>query len=111
MKQCKVYECKRRALGLTQKEVADLAGVSPATIVNFEAGNELSIPVFRTIKGVIDEQFNALERQESYERKILQYAFQLEYSREDEKLKTAALICLAANKLGIALINKEDEEA
>lgn len=111
MKQCKVYECKRRALGLTQSEVGELAGVSGSTVANFEAGKELSVPVFKAIKGAIDKEFEALDPQSLCEKKIVQYALQLEYEREDEKLKTAAYISMVAGKLGIALIRKEEEQA
>jgi transcriptional regulator with XRE-family HTH domain len=108
MKQCKVYECKRRALGLTQKDVADMAGVSSSTIANFEAGNEVSIPVFRAIKGVIDNHFKTLDEQQYAECKLLQYALQLSEEREDKKLKTAAYISMFASRLSLALINQQE---
>ena len=111
MKQCKVYECKRKALGLTQNDVAELAGVSSSTVANFELGKDMTVPVFRTIKCVIDDRFAALSEQEYIERKLLQYAYQLVEERPDEKLKTAGYITMFAGKLQVALCKREENES
>ena len=44
MKLCDAYKCKRLALGMTQAEFGEIAGVAGTVISKFERGEELSPP-------------------------------------------------------------------
>jgi transcriptional regulator with XRE-family HTH domain len=49
------FRLRRRRLGLTQKELAALCGVSHTTISNVELGIKSYIPTVRTIEAALSE--------------------------------------------------------
>lgn len=50
MRAYELIKCKRQALGLTQKEFAEIVGVSTGTISKFELGEQVSEVIFKVIK-------------------------------------------------------------
>ncbi len=57
MRNCDVLWAKRQALGYTQRELADLCGVSDATISNLENGKRITGENYDKIVKVIEESF------------------------------------------------------
>lgn len=110
MKRCKVYETRRRALGLTQAEVGKLAGVSGSAVSNFELGAEVSTPVYKSIIWAIDSEMRKLDRQEYIEVKLKSLVYQLEHENDAEKMMTLVYIGLNANKLQLELAKGSEED-
>ena len=104
MKMYKVMKTKREALGLTQAEVAEMAGVSSSAVSNYEIGREVSIPVATCIKAVIDNQFENLYKTDYFEAMILARALQLSEATETEKLINLGYITTYASKLQLELL-------
>jgi transcriptional regulator with XRE-family HTH domain len=98
-----IIKTKRIALGLTQSEVAELAGISISTISIFEQGEEVSKPVYTCIRTVLDDQFRSLDKKEYLEATILMHALQLGYASEDEKAAILSYITLNSSKLQLEL--------
>lgn len=103
MRMYEIIKTKRMALGLTQSEVAELAGISSSTILNFEQGEEVSKPVYTCIRAVIDDQFRSLDKKEYLEATICMHAMQLGYASEDEKEAILSYIILHSSKLQLEL--------
>jgi transcriptional regulator with XRE-family HTH domain len=98
-----IIETKRMALGLTQGEVAELAGISKSTVSNFEQGKEVSKPIYTCIRSVIDNQFKSLDKKEYMEATILMHALQLRYASDGEKSAILSYITLHSSKLQLEL--------
>jgi transcriptional regulator with XRE-family HTH domain len=79
MKMHDVLKCKRLALGLSQKELADMVGVSGSTISCFEAGEEVSALVYNGIKSTIDNCSKRLSKDEYLQMQIVAGAYSLAY--------------------------------
>ena len=103
MKMYKIIETKRKALGLTQAEVGELAGISKSTISNFEQGCEVSMPIFTCIKSVIEQEFRSLDKKEYLDAMILMHALQLKEANDDEKSAILSYIILHASKAQLEL--------
>lgn len=105
MKMCKVLETKRRALGLTQNQLAKLAGVSDATISNFELGKEVSMPISNSIKMAIDNEFGKLDRFEYMETMLTMHMMQYaEIDDDHEKLMCLSYMNTYIGKLQLELL-------
>ena len=110
MKRCKVYETRRKALGLTQTEVGKLAGVSGSAVSNFELGMEVSTPVYKSIIWAIDSEMRKLDKQRYIEVNLKALVYQLEYETDMEKMVTLTYISMNAAKLQLELFKSESEE-
>lgn len=111
MRMYKVMKTKREALGLTQAEVAELAGVSSSAVSNYEIGKDVSIPVATCIKAAIDSQFDNLYKTDYFETMLLARAIQLKEVTETEKLINLGYIITYASKLQLEILknlNRED---
>lgn len=107
MQRYKVYKCKREALGLTKTQLADLAGVSSSTIGNFESGQELTQPVWRSIIWAIDNEFTKLGKEDFMKTVLATQILQLFEEEDDlEKVKTLTYIQLNASKMQLELLKK-----
>ena len=104
MRMYKVLTSKRKALGLTQSEIGELAGVTNSTVSNFEAGEEVSIPVFNSIKMAIENQFAALGRLEYMEAMLKMHTIQLGDLEGEEKIICLGYISIYSNKLQMELL-------
>ena len=107
MRRNKVYEVKRRALGLSQAEVGKLAGVSGPTVSSFENGKEISNVYANAICRAIDDEFAKLDRVQYMESMLTKQVFELaEVETEEEKSVTLAYIALWTSKLQLELAKK-----
>lgn len=104
MRMYKVLTSKRKALGLTQSEIGELAGVTNSTVSNFEAGEEVSIPVFNSIKMAIENQFAALDRLAYMEAMLKMHTIQLGDLEGEERILCLGYISIYSNKLQMELL-------
>lgn len=109
MKTCDLIRCKRQALGMTQKELADIVGVSSNTISNFESGKEVSIPIFNGIKNGIEKAVSELNKEDYLKYSITYKAYKLDLESDAEKIKTLNYMLLDIAKLMLEL-NRNVEE-
>lgn len=110
MKICDMYRCKRVALGLTQKELAQIVGVSVNTIVRFEAGERMSESVFNDIRNAVEGYFKGLNRDEYFERRIFEGIYSLKYQTALEKIRTLNHMTVHIAKLVTDLVNDLENE-
>lgn len=73
MKSYEVYTSRRKALRLTQLDLAKLAGVNLLDVVNYEKG-EIIDDVFMKIKNTISEQYKTLDYVDHLKTRILEMA-------------------------------------
>lgn len=104
MRMYKVLASKRKALGLTQTEIGKLAGVSNTVVSNLEAGEEVSIPIFNSIKMAIDNQFAALDRLGYMEAMLKMHTIQLGDLEGEERILCLGYISIYSNKLQMELL-------
>ena len=104
MRMYKVLASKRKALGLTQTEIGKLAGVSNTVVSNLEAGEEVSIPIFNSIKMAIDNQFAALDRLGYMEAMLKMHTIQLGDLEGEERIICLGYIGIYSNKLQMELL-------
>lgn len=62
MKTCDVVWAKRLALDWTQKDLADICGISASTVSMLECGKRISDEAYKKIMTAIDDRFAALDR-------------------------------------------------
>lgn len=110
MKMYEVCKCKRMALGMSQGELAELAGVSPSTISNFENGDVVSTSVLKNIKYSIDDHINRLDDIERNRVILVANALGLQYQIPQEQLRTLAYINQTNGKLSLAVMNALTKE-
>lgn len=104
MRMYKVLASKRKALGLTQTEIGKLAGVSNTVVSNLEAGEEVSIPIFNSVKVAIDNQFAALDRLGYMEAMLKMHTIQLGDLEGEERILCLGYISIYSNKLQMELL-------
>lgn len=98
------------ALGMSQNELAQLAGVSTSTISNFETGEVVSTPILKSIKFSLDEYINRLDDIERLRVTLVSQAIGLQYQIPQEQLRTLAYIELTNGNLNLAIMNKLTHE-
>ena len=101
---CKGWYIYEKALGLTQTEIGKIAGVSASVVSNLEAGEEVSIPVFNSVKWALDNQFAALDRLGYMEAMLKMHTIQLGDMEGDERILCLGYISIYSNKLQMELL-------
>jgi transcriptional regulator with XRE-family HTH domain len=109
MKFCDVVRCKREALGMTQAQLAEVVGVSPQTISNFENGSDVSPAVFNSIRYGLEDICRNLSKEEYFEMQLLTSVMSLKYESEQRKLKTLQHIQVHAGKLALIIMENFEE--
>ena len=105
MKKCKLYKTKRLALGLSQKEVAELAGVSVSAISRFESGEEVSTPYMNSICKAIDDTWYRLGKMEEMQTRLRAQILQLEEEETDlDRLVTLGYLQKTVSNIQIELL-------
>lgn len=110
MRMYKILASKRKALGLTQTEIGKIAGVSASVVSNLEAGEEVSVPVFNSIKWALDNQFAALDRLEYMEAMLKMHTIQLGDMEGDERILCLGYISIYSNKLQMELLRVDKKK-
>lgn len=107
MKMHAVYRYKREALGLSQRDVAELAEVSHSSVSNFENGGDISIPYYHAIIRAIDDEYAKLNKTDFLITMLTKDALSLSDPRLEDKVKTLTYMQMNIAKLQLELM-KED---
>lgn len=110
MKMYEVIKCKRMALGMTQSELADIAGVSANTISQFERGEVVHTATLKSIKYSVEEYINRLDDVNRYRVLLVSQALGLQYQIPQEQLRTLAYMNITNGNLSMAVMNTLNKE-
>lgn len=110
MRYCDVFKCKRLATGLTQQDVAEMVGVSSATISKFEQGEDVTTVVFNGIRNAMDNYLNSLDKIDYLSAQIKSQVLMLDYQSERDQLKSLNYITMNIGRYGIELHKKVKED-
>lgn len=100
-----ISKTRRMALGLTQKELGEMAGVSAGTISKYENGEEISKPYEQQIRRAIDNRFDALSKDEWMYVSLKAQTFQInEETTCADKLLTIAYMQKTLSNIEIDLL-------
>ena len=110
MKYNKIAKATRLAMGKTQKEMAELIGVSNATISNFESEEKLSGPVYTVIKQGYCSLLNDLSKIDMLKKQILIQAYLLNEDSlsKTEKREISAWVTMYISKYQLELEKYDD---
>ena len=100
------FRCKRQALGMTQKEIAEKINVSSATISRLENGEQLGESVFYDIKYGLERYIATLDRERFLRFNIIYRVMQMGYETDEEHLLTLQNISLNCSKLSMEIAKK-----
>lgn len=84
MKPYEINAAKRTALGLTQKQLAEMCGISGATVSSYEAGGEVSYIVAKAIDRELKDRLKNLDFVEARKIGILTEAILLVKDKSKE---------------------------
>ena len=111
MRRHEVYAIKRRALGLSQQQVAEKAGVTNSTVSTFELGKEVSMPVAKVICWVIDEEFKKLDKKDYLKALIWAEVTEIcEEKYEENSLQTIGYLINNLGKLQLEILKSIKEK-
>ena len=109
----RLYEkviCQRKAMDISQEELAAIVGVDVDVISKFENGEELPKDVYKSIGGRLRDYIGRLDLERRLQISILSRAFELSYQGNYEKRHTLNYIIKDVGKLGIELYKPETKE-
>lgn len=109
----KLYErikCQRKAMEMSQAELAAIVGMDEDTISRFEAGEDLPGNTFKHIRGRLQDYISRLSPERRMQVSILSHAFSLSYQENYEKRHTLNYLTRDVGKLGIELYKPEIRE-
>lgn len=111
MKKVDVLRNRRLSLNLSQSEIAKMIGVSGGSISNVENGQDVSYPILLAYEQALEKKIQALDERERRERKIIEMAFSiLETSDDDDESATLDYILVEIGRLSILLDKKKKQE-
>jgi transcriptional regulator with XRE-family HTH domain len=102
------FKNKRLALGLTTREVAEMAGVSQTTVSNFESAEnsiKVSEPFKKAIQAVLNAEMHNLPKNRFLEAKLIENVLNAteNSTRPEEKLDLLISAINNASKMAIEL--------
>lgn len=109
MKMCDLYRIKRETMGLSQKKLADLIGISPGTISNFEASKKVNPAIFYAIRNAIDKEIDKLPEEERYTIVVLVAAYQMANESDRAKKRRGMLFMMKRATELLIFMDKDDE--
>lgn len=102
-----VMRRRRMAYGMTQAELATLAGVSPGVISRYEAGaDNVTEVVERAIISAMNDWWQSLSHDEKHQCKLLEWAYQLGEEDERYHVKTLSYMIREIGMYQVDLQNK-----
>lgn len=107
MKLCERIMCQRKAMEMTQAELAKIVGFDEDVISRFESGEEVPEHVFKSIRGRLQDYIGRLSLERRMQISIISHAFSLSYQESYEKRNTINYITRDVGKLGIELYKPE----
>lgn len=105
-----ICRTRRMALGLTQKQVAELAGVSATAVSRFEQGEDTSLPYVRSICKAVDDEMARLSREKWAQVNLVAQIMQLaEEDTNEDKLITLSYIHKSVSNIQIDILKAMKE--
>lgn len=111
MKKKDVLRNRRLSLNLSQTDIAAMIGVSNGSISNVENGQDVSYPILLAYEQALDKRIQALDERERRERKIIEMAFSvLDTTDDDDEAMTLDYILIEIGRLSVLLDKKKRQE-
>lgn len=111
MKKKDILRNRRLSLNLSQGDVASMIGVSNGSISNVENGQDVSYPILLAYEQALDKRIQALDERERRERKIVEMAYSILDTTDDEDESTTLdYILIEIGRLSILLDKKKKME-
>ena len=108
MRKYKVYKFKRQALGLTQVELANSAGMTANVVSRYEAGEEISEPYKIAINTVIDNLMRNLSETDYLQVQLHANMLQLnEEETDQDRLATLNYMAVYIGRLQLAIMKNQ----
>ena len=108
MRRYKVYKFRRQALGLTQAELANSAGMTANVVSRYEAGEEVSEPYKIAMNTVIDNMMRNLSEIDHLQVQIHANTLQLmEEENDQDRLMTLNYLAVYIGRLQLAIMKNQ----
>jgi transcriptional regulator with XRE-family HTH domain len=109
MKSYEVYTCRRKAAGLTRKQLADKCGIDVKIVEDYENGLWIDSKACNKIKDTLYWEFKNVDEVEHYRMRILELAMELKIERDgDYAMKNIAHMMVELGKLQMKIIDDMD---
>ena len=102
------YECKRMALGMTQREFAAIAGVDEGIISLFERGEYIDPVSFEKIKYNVENYIRNFNRRKYLTTRIIEEVLMLQVEPDEEHVKTLSHLMIHVSKLNMDYLTREE---
>lgn len=111
MKKQDVLRNRRLSLNLSQADIAAMIGVSNGSISNVENGQDVSYPILLAYEQALEKRIQALDERERRERKIVEMAFSvLDTTDDEDESTTLDYILIEIGRLSVLLDKKRKME-
>lgn len=111
MRKHEVLRNRRLSLNLSQADAAAMIGVSNGSISNVENGQDVSYPILLAYEQALDQRIQALDERERRERKIVEMAYSILDTTDDEdELTSLDYILIEIGRLSVLLDKKKRQE-
>lgn len=104
------YECKRLAMGMTQKEFAAIAGVDEGIISLFERGEYIDQVSFIKIKENVENYIRNFDRKKYLTTRIIEEVIGLQMEPDEEHVHTLSHLMIHVAKLNMMYVNDQERE-
>jgi transcriptional regulator with XRE-family HTH domain len=99
---------RRTALGMSQRQLAELAGVSASTISNLENGIRISSENYQKVKNAIRDRQIQLPKVDYLKAQILKEAMEIQKATDEDAIMVLTHLTVHCGKLINELYSKED---
>lgn len=111
MKKQDVLRNRRLSLNLSQADIAAMIGVSNGSISNVENGQDVSYPILLAYEQALEKRIQALDERERRERKIVEMAFSvLDTTDDEDESTTLDYVLIEIGRLSVLLDKKRKME-
>lgn len=104
------YECKRLAMGMTQKEFAAIAQVDEGIISLFESGRYINPVDFEKIKYNVENYIRSFDRKRYLTTRVIEEVMNLQMEPDEEHVHTLSHLMIHVAKLNMAYLNDMEKE-
>ena len=104
------YECKRLALGMTQREFAAIAEVDEGTISLFERGEYVNPIMFAKIKYNVENYIRSFDRKKYLTTRIIEETMMLQREPEEDHLHTLSHLMIHVSKLNMEMVSPQNKK-
>ena len=99
------YECKRLALGMTQKEFAAIAQVDEGIISLFERGEYIDPVSFEKIKYNVENYIRNFDKKKYLTTRVIEEVMTLQMENDEEHIHTLSHLMIHVAKLNMLYVN------